>query len=147
VLISLATSRDPTLRQLVSEQQAELASMDGSVPYATRDAVEYVLGYLDGRPMACGGLQHLEPGIGEIKRMYVRPAYRRRGFSRLILAALEERATVRGYHALRVETGTFVAPAIGLYTAAGFRRVPAFGEYAGNPLSLCFEKSLVTVDQ
>jgi putative acetyltransferase len=130
------------LRQLVNEQQAELASVDGTVPYPLRDGVEYVLGYLDGRPMACGGLQHLEAGIGEIKRMYVRPAHRGLGFSRLILAALEERATMRGYHTLRLETGSFLAPAIGLYKAAGYRQIPTFGEYAGNPLSTCFEKSL-----
>jgi ribosomal protein S18 acetylase RimI-like enzyme len=144
VLIALAPAGDTTLLHLLGEQQAELASLDGSVPYPPHDAVDYVVGYLDGRPMACGGLQHLDTGVGEIKRMYVRPAYRRRGYSRLILAALEERAAVVGYHTLRLETGSYNAAAVGLYKAAGYRQIPVYGEYAGDPLSVCFEKRIAS---
>ncbi|HKT02340.1 MAG TPA: GNAT family N-acetyltransferase [Rugosimonospora sp.] len=143
MLISLPPATDRLLAQLLREQQAELATVDGTVPYSLRDGIEYVMGYLDGRPVACGGLQHLEPEVGEIKRMYVRPAHRGRGFSRLILAALEERAAVRGYHTVRLETGTMLTAALGLYRSAGYSPIPAYGEYAGNPQSACFEKSLV----
>jgi ribosomal protein S18 acetylase RimI-like enzyme len=146
VLISLPSAGHPALGQLMTEQQAELATIDGSVAYPLRDGVEYVLGTVDGRPVACGGLQHLDTGVGEIKRMYVRPPYRGRGYSRLILAALEDRGVVLGYHTLRLETGTNNPAAIGLYRAAGYREIPTYGEYVGNPLSICFEKSLCVAE-
>jgi GNAT superfamily N-acetyltransferase len=78
--------------------------------------------------------------------MYVRPAYRGQGLARLILAALEELAVQRGYHTLRLETGRYLAPALGLYQGAGYQPIPLFGEYVGNPQSLCFEKSLIAVE-
>ena len=64
----------------------------------------------------------------------------------MILAALEEHALERGYHTVRLETGRQLVAALALYRAAGYRPVPCFGEYAGNPLSLCFEKSLLAVE-
>jgi putative acetyltransferase len=142
VLISPAPASDPLLRQLIAEQQAELAGSAGTVAYPLHGSVDYVAGYLDGRPIACGGLQHLEPGVGEIKRMYVRPTHRGRGYSRLILAALEERAALHGYHTVRAETGAYLAAATGLYQSAGYRPIPPFGQYQGNPLSACFEKAI-----
>jgi putative acetyltransferase len=44
---------------------------------------------------------------------------------------------------LRLETGIYENEAIGLYEASGFRRVPPFGEYKEDPLSLFFEKPIV----
>lgn len=100
------------------------------------------MGLLDGDPVACGDLQRLEPVVGEVKRMYVCPAYRGRGLSRLILAAVEELAMRRGMRTLRLETGRFLPPALGLYTSSGYTEIPLFGQYIGRPTSICFEKSI-----
>jgi hypothetical protein len=43
---------------------------------------------------------------------------------------------------LKLETGAGQPEAMRLYAAAGFQRIGAFGEYVGNPLSLCFRKDL-----
>jgi GNAT superfamily N-acetyltransferase len=148
VLIESRDPFDPIIIQLGREQQAELAKAegDGHVAYALRQDIEFVAGFVNGRPVACGALQPIGPGVGEIKRMYVRPAHRGQGLSRLILAALEERAVQRGYHTLRLETGGYLAAAVGLYRAAGYQPIPLYGEYVDNPLSVCFEKSLVSVE-
>jgi ribosomal protein S18 acetylase RimI-like enzyme len=148
VLIEARDPRDPVVVQLGLEQQHELAALegDGHISYALHDGIEFVAGFVDGRPVACGALQPLGDGVGELKRMYVRPLYRRQGLSRLILAALEELAMQRGYHTLRLETGGFLVPAVGLYQGAGYRSIPLFGEYVGNPRSVCFEKSLLAVE-
>jgi GNAT superfamily N-acetyltransferase len=148
VLIEPRDPRDPVIVQLSREQQAELAAAEGAehIAYPLHDGIEFVAGFVDGRPIACGALQPLGDGVGELKRMYVRPAHRRQGLSRLILAALEELAVQRGYHTLRLETGRFFAPALRLYQAAGYRPIPLFGEYVGNPRSVCFEKSLAAVE-
>jgi ribosomal protein S18 acetylase RimI-like enzyme len=84
----------------------------------------------------------LGAGVGEVKRMYVAPAFRGRGIARALLRALEAAAGRLGVAVLRLETGTRQPEAIGLYEAAGYARIPAFGEYVGDPLSVCFEKRL-----
>jgi putative acetyltransferase len=147
VLIEARDARDPLILQLSREQQAELALAhgEGHVSYPLHDDIEFVAGFVDGRPVACGAVQPLGDGVGELKRMYVRPPFRGQGLSRLILAALEERAMQRGLHTLRLETGRYLAPALGLYQGAGYRPIPLFGEYVGNSTSVCFEKSLLTV--
>ena len=148
MLIEARDATDPVVRQLVTEQQAELAAdlADGFLGYPVRTEIEFVVGLIDGRPVGCGGLQRITQEIGEIKRMYVRPAHRGRGLSRLILAALEERAVQRGYRSLRLETGRDLTAAIGLYRAAGFRPIPLYGEYEGSTHSLCFGKPLVPAE-
>lgn len=57
--------------------------------------------------------------------------------SLLHAAAREARAGV-----LRLETGNRQQPAIALYEAAGFMRIPAWAEHADDPTSVCFEKRL-----
>ena len=54
--------------------------------------------------VAGGALRRLEPGVGEIKRMWTAPAHRGRGYDRRVLAALEAAAARRGYHTLQIET-------------------------------------------
>ena len=74
--------------------------------------------------------------------MYVRPAYRGRGIARQLLAALEELAFRQGHSVVCLETGTYLPAAIGLYTSAGYDRIPVYGEYVDNPYSVCFAKRL-----
>jgi GNAT superfamily N-acetyltransferase len=144
MIISSVPATDPGLKQLVAEQQAELAGLPGFAGFPLHQGIDYVAAYLDGHPVGCGGVQPLGDGVGEVKRMYVRPAYRGRGHSRLILAAIEEYAVEQGYHTLRLETGSHLRVAIALYTGAGYAQIPAFGEYADSPGSVCFEKVLVS---
>ena len=94
----------------------------------------------------CGALQplgvELDGEIGEVKRMYVTHSLRRRGVGAAILAALEDQARTLGYRRLRLETGDQQPEAMALYTASGWVRIEAFGEYAEDPTSICFEKIL-----
>jgi len=147
VFIEAIHPRDPVIGQLAREQQRELAALEGAegIVYPLHEGIRFVAGFVDGRGVACGALQPLGNGVGEIKRMYVRPPYRRRGFGRLVLAALEELAVEQGYHTLRLETGRY-ATALSLYQAAGYHPIPLYGEYVGNPRSVCFEKSLLPVE-
>jgi GNAT superfamily N-acetyltransferase len=140
--------RHSVIVQLSAEHQQEVAAVEGGehLAYTLHDGVEYLAGFINGRPVACGAVQPLGDGIGEIKRMYVRPAYRGNGYGRLILAALEELALQRGLHTLRLETGRHFAPALGLYRGAGYHPIPRYGEYVSNPHSVCFEKSLLPVE-
>ena len=134
--ISPVPATDPALNQLVAEQQAELRGLPGFTGFPLHDVIEYIAAYLDGHPVGCGGIQPLEPGVGEVKRMYVHPRYRGQGLSRLILAALEEHAVERGYHTLRLETGDHLTVANALYSGAGYARERTSAAYAATPASI-----------
>ena len=120
----------------------------------------FVVAYIGGEPVGCGAVRplvedsagRLVPGlpefpggataVGEIKRMYTAPAARRRGVSRALLARLETEAVRLGYRRLQLETGDRQPEAISLYESAGYRRIPTYGQYEGDELSVCFARDL-----
>jgi predicted O-methyltransferase YrrM/GNAT superfamily N-acetyltransferase len=106
----------------------------------------FLVACAEGQPVGCGAIRPLVPGVAEVKRMFVRPEWRGRGVARRILAGLEATALGQGYHTLRLETGLKQPEAIGLYRSAGYTRIPAFGDYLGDPVSMCFEKPLTLAD-
>jgi GNAT superfamily N-acetyltransferase len=103
----------------------------------------FLVGRVDGEPVACGGVARYDETTAEIRRMYVTPALRGRGYSRTVLAALEEEARTLGYSFVRLETGNLQAAAIGLYVSAGYGPIPRYGPFANDPRSVCFEKRLL----
>jgi GNAT superfamily N-acetyltransferase len=109
----------------------------------------FVVARVDGAAAACGAVRRLiggPPDVGEIKRMYTRPAARRRGLSRVVLDRLEAEAAALGYRRVQLETGLRQPEAIALYETAGYHRIPSFGQYEGDELSVCFAKDLAAED-
>lgn len=76
-----------------------------------------VVGVVALRPMAPDGN---EDGAGEMKRLYVRPAFRGRGIARELVAAVLSEARARGYRVLRLDTLDRMAAARQLYAQLGF---------------------------
>ena len=97
---------------------------------------------VDGEPLACGGYRRYDESTAELKRMYVRPAGRRRGLARRLIAELEAAATRAGYTQMWLETGVPQHEAMQLYTAAGYEPIAKFGQYAWAPDQRCYGKSL-----
>ena len=64
---------------------------------AGRARFVFVVARIDGRAVGCGAVRELDPLVGEIKRMFVRPEHRGRGIARRVLSALEAEATGLGY--------------------------------------------------
>ena len=81
-------------------------------------------------------------GLAELKRMYVVPAARRKGFARRLLEELETVARELDVRVLRLETGIHQPESVALYEGAGYRPIAPYGEYIGNTYSLCYEKLL-----
>jgi ribosomal protein S18 acetylase RimI-like enzyme len=96
----------------------------------------------DGITIAGGALRRLGGGVGEIKRMWTAPEHRGRGHARRVLAELEAAAARRGYHTLRLETGSLQLAAIELYRSVGYREVVPYGAYKAHPRCVGFEKRL-----
>jgi putative acetyltransferase len=92
--------------------------------------------------VGCGALRELGAQAGEVKRMYVRDAFRGHGIARRVLAAIEAEACRRGLAALCLETGARQPEAIGLYESAGYQPCEPFGDYLVSPLSRFFRKDL-----
>jgi len=151
VRIEEAAWDDAVVQQLAGDQQAEIVELyggktePGRPPSAADISVVLVARDDDGTPLGCGALRALGDGAAEVKRMYVVPAARRRGVGRAVLAGLEDAARHRGWTTLRLETGPLQAAAVALYESYGYRPIPAFGGYAGDPRavhSLFFERTL-----
>jgi GNAT superfamily N-acetyltransferase len=100
----------------------------------------YLVGFAGTEAVAGGGVRRLTEGVGEIKRMFVRPPVRSHGVARALLSALEAAALSLGYTAVRLDTGPKQAHALRLYRQAGYVDV---GPYNDNPFA-CFwgEKTL-----
>ncbi len=91
--------------------------------------------------VACGALRELEPGIGEIRRIHVRPDYRGREFGLPFVRALIDRARSLGYVTLRADTLPTMQAAIEFYQELGFHRVGPFWPHpAAN--ALFFERAI-----
>jgi GNAT superfamily N-acetyltransferase len=102
----------------------------------------FLVGYVDGAAVACGGVCRYDERTAEVRRMYVASGARGRGLARRMLAALEQEARGLGCTAVRLETGEQQPEAIGLYSATGYGRIPRYGPYVDDERSVCFEKRL-----
>jgi GNAT superfamily N-acetyltransferase len=94
-----------------------------------------------GAVVGCGGLRTLEPGVGEIKRMFVAAGARRTGCGRRLLRELERRAAAQGHRRVRVLTTGVLREAIALYVSEGYRTVQRIAR-AGEPVEIWMEKDL-----
>jgi putative acetyltransferase len=102
----------------------------------------FVIARLDGVAIGCGAVRRLDEKTVEVKRMYVDPEVRGRGVAKEIIERLEADARAMGASRLVLETGIYQDEAIGLYRRVGFSVIDCFGEYAGVPTSVCFEKAI-----
>ena len=93
-----------------------------------------------GDPVACGAVRVIEPGMAEIKRMYVAPRARGHGLGRTLLGELERGAVELGCRTVRLDTMAQMAEASALYRSAGYEPI---ADYNGNPLaSVWMERAL-----
>jgi GNAT superfamily N-acetyltransferase len=136
-------------RLLIGELDAEIeplyarASRHGySVDQLLAENVDFFILREDGVPAGCGGVKRVIGEYAELKRMFVRAPFRGRGLSRLLLDHLTGFARDDGFAVLRLETGIHQKAATGLYESARFVRIPPFGSYFDDPVSLCYEKRL-----
>ncbi len=88
----------------------------------------FLVARLDGRPVGCGAVKLIEPGVGSIKRMWVSREVRGAGVGRRLLLVLEKEAAGLGMGLLRLETNRSLSEAPALYRRNGYREVAAFND-------------------
>jgi len=145
-IVRLVECDSPDFAVLVSALDAELEDrypgLSADAPPPAQDLLVAVVAYSGDAPVGCGALRELEPGVVEIKRMFVLPEARRLGAARRVLEALEARGRALGYSAVRLGSGVRQPEALTLYESCGYCRIPLFGEYEGGELCVCYEKVL-----
>jgi ribosomal protein S18 acetylase RimI-like enzyme len=148
-LIEIQRPDTPEAVQLITELDTYLTPMypqesrhGYSVDKLLQEGVAFFVMRQAGELAGCGGVKLFEFDYGEVKRMYVRPQFRGLGLGKRMLAHLAGYASQQGVGLLRLETGIYQTAAIHLYERYGFRRIPPFGNYREDPLSLYYEFNL-----
>lgn len=103
----------------------------------------FVIARKSGKPIGCVALRPLSAEVAEVKRMYVQPADRKTGVARALMEKLEEIAREGRFREIWLETGLGQPAAIGLYESLGYERIPGFGDYQHDPVSVCYGKRLL----
>jgi GNAT superfamily N-acetyltransferase len=108
------------------------------------DPADVVVTYLvlDGDTPAAHAALRLLDGEWELKRLVTLPAFRGRGYSRALIAAVEDDIRARGGRRLILQTGERQPEAVRLYEGLGFTRIPVYEPYIAIAESLCFERVL-----
>jgi ribosomal protein S18 acetylase RimI-like enzyme len=121
--------RWPTMQEDLAMIPRPFVSPSGILLMASADDV----------PLGCGALRTFETDVGEIKRLYVRPAARGRGVGAALLTALLAQAEAFGFARVRLDTAPELTAALALYRRFGFTAIPHY--CAGLlPDALCFER-------
>jgi GNAT superfamily N-acetyltransferase len=140
---------DPLARELVTRVQQEYVTRYGGPDEAVVDPADFVppaglflVAEVDGLPAGCGAWRVHEPGVAEVKRVYVAPEFRRQGLAQLLMAALEQSAAAAGSRAVVLNSGFRQPEALALYAALGYTSAPGYGVYADAPGAVFLGKQL-----
>ncbi|MFG2786839.1 GNAT family N-acetyltransferase [Streptomyces sp. NPDC048419] len=93
------------------------------------EAGAFFVAYEEECPVGCGALRRLEPGVGEIRHVWVHTGARRLGLARRILTALEGAAAERGLFVVRLDTHRALTEAQAMYRASGYTEIPAYVDH------------------
>ena len=149
LVVSAADVDQVVASGLLTELDADLLSrypgepVNGIEPTQFRLARGYfVLARLHSQLAGCGAFRPYDPATVEIKRMYVRAAFRGKGIARAMLQALEAEARLRGFAACILETAQRMPEAIALYRSCGYEVTEPYAEYADSARSVCMRRTL-----
>lgn len=103
------------------------AATEGAAALAPPGGV-FVVVRLDGRTVGCGGVQRVDPDVGEVKRMWIDPACRGLGLARRLLAELERHGRALGYRRMVLDTNAALREAVALYVSSGYAAVERYND-------------------
>ena len=151
VEVTAADPRSPEAERCLDQYFAEIASrFRGGFERGAGGAADLedfvpphgclLIASLFAEPVGCGAIRTLQPGIAEIKRMWISPKMRGLGVGRRLLAELERLARKRRMRAIRLDTNESLAEAMRLYRTSGYREIDRYND---NPYAQrWFEKTL-----
>ena len=110
--------------------EQELAELPGH--YAPPDG-RLLLAEYQGQLAGCVALHQWEPGVCEMKRLYLRPTFRGKGLGRVLAETIIAEARTIGYQHMRLDTiEPIMKDAVEMYRKLGFREI---APYRPNPIA------------
>ncbi|OQX90596.1 MAG: GNAT family N-acetyltransferase [candidate division Zixibacteria bacterium 4484_95] len=108
--------------------ETELGNLPGDYvpPYG-----RLILAYIGSKVAGCVALRRFDEHTCEMKRLYVRPRFRKKGLGRKLAIAVIEEAKKIGYKSMRLDTLSFMKEALMLYKSLGFKKID---RYRYNPI-------------
>ncbi|MFD4353477.1 GNAT family N-acetyltransferase [Nocardia sp. NPDC058518] len=142
---------DPDAEMLRAEMSAEVGpryaylelTQRGPSPISVDSAAVHqtFVAYAGAEPVGHAALRW-NAGDLELKRMFVRPAYRGTGTATALLQAAEASVRAAGRSRIILQTGHLQPDAVRFYERSGYHRIPLFAPYHVLPLSNCFARNL-----
>jgi len=114
------------LRSYFSHDRVQSALDEVSTKFILPDGLA-LIARSGGQPVGCVLAYTLEPGIAEMKRLFVMPSARGKGLGRALVAAIGARMVALGNRAMRLDTAVFLTDAISLYRGIGFVEIAPHG--------------------
>ena len=113
------------------------------IPLNLSSAVsDVLLVFLEDRAIACAGLKKYSGEDAEVKRVWVEPAYRRQHIAAMMMNRIEERAQMKGYRRVILQTRAAMADAVSLYTGLGYHQIDNYPPYDRLEGAICYAKEI-----
>ena len=132
---TLAGELDAYYYSLVGEIQDRYAE-----PNRPENMDALLVAYVDDQPVGCGAWKWRDEKTAEMKRIYVRPEFRRQGVATGLLRTLEDHAAFCGCSQWILETARDTQESHQLYLSLGYREIDYYGSPAGAENCRCFLK-------
>ena len=126
----MLADNDPVVRKYLSMQSYDDELAHLSKKYGRPEGRLYVA--FDGKkPAGCIALRDMGEGRCEMKRLYVRPEYRKQGLGKFMSKRIIWEARIEGYHSMFLDTLEWLETAIVLYQNLGFYEIESYND---NPM-------------
>ena len=146
------TSNDPLFTKLFDQLEFELELMYPSVQEEYKqfnlydEPINVILLFHNGQAVGCGAFNRLrKTNWAELKRIFILQQFRGRGYSEILINALEKWASELHYDSCVLETGIRMHAAMSAYRKMAYQIVPNFQPYLDKPHSICMRKKLASV--
>lgn len=123
----MLVQEDPSFRHYLDIQHYDDEVRDLRMKYGLPSGRLY-LAHQGDTVIGCVALRRLDDTRCELKRLYIRPAYRGRGYARQLMNRILADARAIGYRHLLLDTLPFLETAIGMYREMGFYDIPCYND-------------------
>ncbi len=119
---------DESFAAYLAIQHYEEEVRDLRVKYGEPEGRLYLALAEDGTPAGCIALHRLDAERCELKRLYVRPAFRGQGLASALVARILDEARQIGYRAMLLDTLPALESAVRMYRGLGFYEIPCYND-------------------
>ncbi|WP_329116685.1 GNAT family N-acetyltransferase [Streptomyces sp. NBC_01465] len=109
-----------------TEAEIDEGLKDDGVEQLAAPTGEFFVGRYDGEPAACAGILRFAPDTAEITRVFIRPEYRGKGGSGLLMSTLEDAARALGTQRIVLDTRLDLIEARTVYVRHGYQEIPPY---------------------